>query len=111
MHTRLRDCCFCGVVSSLHPSHQSPLLPLPLPTHIGVVEEILFEARMFEKASAAVFLQSKQAPINGMTSHGVYLRERIAVSDSIMCAPQPQDGGSTEVRFTDLCPGSVVAFK
>ena len=91
-------------------SHLPLTLPPPLP-YIGLVEEILFEARMLEKASCQVFQQSKQGPINGMTSHAVNLHEHIPVSDSIMCAPQPQNGGSVEVRFTDLCPGSVVAFK
>ena len=80
-------------------------------TSTGQIEHIVYEACLLERQNAQPFVKDEQGHVNGMTSHTLYMKENLPLSSSLMCVYHGEEGGNTEVRFTDLCPGSVITFK
>lgn len=83
----------------------------------GTLEEIIFEAGLTHSKPAAPFDRPSQYKkndrfINGLTEYSLSIREHIKLSESqIFNTNATKDGNITQLDFTNLRPGSVVAVR
>lgn len=100
------------------PSHTIPTVEKPSTgfNHVpplsvqGVVQEIILEARLMDKASKPEFIKDPSY-ISGLTAHMLDMQTHIHVDTSKMCRMGTSRGKTSEVVFTDFCPGSVIVFR
>ena len=63
-----------------------------------------------DKASKSAFTKDPSFII-GLTSHMLDMQTHIHVENSKMCRMASPRGKTSEVVFTDFCPGSVIVFR
>lgn len=82
--------------------------PLVIP---GVVDEIVFEAKMQHNSKVAAYKEDTDF-INGLPDFTVTLKEHIKVNESSMVQmAQAGSDGSQKLNFVDFPPGSAVAVR
>lgn len=75
----------------------------------GIIEEIIFEAKM-EPVKSQTF-QKNEKFVNGLSDYKVAVREHIKPEASDMITVREGDNNNLQINFFHFPPGSVIAFR
>ncbi|XP_028967982.1 glycogen debranching enzyme [Galendromus occidentalis] len=91
------------------PKKKTSLRPLQV---AGKIKRVIIEARLQEDQSAKGIFERKKTVINGLEGFKLMVKSDIPLSECTMVRVEEFDNGERcEINFTDLTPGSVVAFR
>ncbi|XP_022695874.1 glycogen debranching enzyme-like isoform X2 [Varroa jacobsoni] len=91
-----------------NPNEASYLRSLRIP---GKIQEVILQAKIMKDSSSTNVFTKDPKIINGLTDFKLEIRNNFPVSESFMVNISEVDSESCEVNFTNLTPGSVIAFR